>query len=28
MRFRQGGFISHPEDEKEDSIPSTVREYY
>ena len=28
MRFRQGGFISLPDDEKEDSIPSTVREYY
>ena len=28
MRFRQGGFIMHPEDEKEDFIPTPVREYY
>jgi predicted phage terminase large subunit-like protein len=28
MRFRQGGFISHPEDEKEDSLPATERTYY
>ena len=28
MRFRQGGFISLPDDEKEDSIPSPIREYY
>ena len=28
MRFRQGGFISLPDDEKEESIPSPIREYY
>ena len=28
MRFRQGGFINLPDDEKEDSIPSPIREYY
>jgi len=28
MRFRQGGFIGHPEDEKDDSIPGRVMEYY
>ena len=28
MRFRQGGFIMHPEDEKENFIPTPVREYY
>ena len=28
MRFRQGGFITLPDDEKEDSIPSPIREYY
>jgi len=28
MRFRQGGFITHPEDEKENFIPTPVREYY
>jgi predicted phage terminase large subunit-like protein len=28
MRFRQGGFITHPEDEKEESIPGRVMEYY
>ena len=28
MRFRQGGFISHPEDEKEDSLPAIERTYY
>ena len=28
MRFRQGGFIVHPEDEKEDTLPRTERTYY
>ena len=28
MRFRQGGFITHPEDEKEDFIPTPTIEYY
>ena len=28
MRFRQGGFITHPEDEKEDSLPPVERTYY
>ena len=28
MRFRQGGFITHPEDEKEDSLPRVDRTYY
>jgi hypothetical protein len=28
MRFRQGGFITHPEDEKEDSLPRVERTYY
>ena len=28
MRFRQGGFVAHPEDEKEDSIPQVERTYY
>jgi len=28
MRFRQGGFITHPEDEKQNFIPTPVREYY
>ena len=28
MRFRQGGFIGHPEDEKEEKTPPTEREYY
>jgi predicted phage terminase large subunit-like protein len=28
MRFRQGGFISHPEDEIEDSLPQVERTYY
>jgi phage terminase large subunit-like protein len=28
MRFRQGGFINLPDDEKEESIPSPIREYY
>ena len=28
MRFRQGGFISHPDDQKEEPRPQTQREYY
>ena len=28
MRFRQGGFIGHPEDEKEQKLPQIEREYY
>ena len=28
MRFRQGGFITHPEDEKQDSLPPVERTYY
>jgi len=28
MRFRQGGFIEHPEDEKDQSMPQVVKEYY
>ena len=28
MRFRQGGFISHPEDEKDFELPPINREYY
>jgi phage terminase large subunit-like protein len=28
MRFRQGGFISHPEDEIEDPLPQVERTYY
>ena len=28
MRFRQGGFIDHPEDYLEDPIPPAKREYY
>jgi len=28
MRFRQGGFISHPEDEKDNALPRTERTYY
>ena len=28
MRFRQGGFIQHPEDEKEQKLPQVEREYY
>jgi len=28
MRFRQGGFITHPEDEKDESRPRIQREYY
>ena len=28
MRFRQGGFIEHPEDEKDQDLPQPVKEYY
>jgi len=28
MRFRQGGFVSHPEDYKDDVLPRTERTYY
>jgi len=28
MRFRQGGFITHPEDEKDNALPQTERTYY
>ena len=28
MRFRQGGFVQHPRDFKEDPLPPTDREYY
>ena len=28
MRFRQGGFITHPEDEKDNALPRTERTYY
>jgi len=28
MRFRQGGFVAHPEDLKEDSLPQIERTYY
>jgi hypothetical protein len=28
MRFRQGGFIGHPEDEKDQKLPQIEREYY
>ena len=28
MRFRQGGFIGHPEDEKDEALPRTERTYY
>jgi len=28
MRFRQGGFIGHPEDEKDETQPKTEYEYY
>jgi len=28
MRFRQGGFIGHPEDEKDEPQPKTEHEYY
>jgi hypothetical protein len=28
MRFRQGGFISHPEDQEDDNLPPIERTYY
>jgi predicted phage terminase large subunit-like protein len=28
MRFRQGGFVSHPDDEKDNALPRTERTYY
>jgi hypothetical protein len=28
MRFRQGGFIMHPEDEKDKPLSRVDREYY
>jgi len=28
MRFRQGGFIEHPEDEQDQDLPQPVKEYY
>jgi predicted phage terminase large subunit-like protein len=28
MRFRQGGFIEHPEDQQDQDLPQTVKEYY
>jgi len=28
MRFRQGGFIAHPSDEKDKKMPYVEREYY
>jgi phage terminase large subunit-like protein len=28
MRFRQGGFISHPEDEEDQYVPPQNKEYY
>jgi predicted phage terminase large subunit-like protein len=28
MRFRQGGFLAHPEDYKEDKVDHTDRTYY
>ena len=28
MRFRQGGFVTHPEDEKDNSLPRVDRTYY
>jgi len=28
MRFRQGGFVAHPEDLIEDSLPQVERTYY
>jgi predicted phage terminase large subunit-like protein len=28
MRFRQGGFVAHPEDYQEDSLPQVERTYY
>ncbi len=28
MRFRQGGLIGHPEDQKDESMPPKQRTYY
>jgi predicted phage terminase large subunit-like protein len=28
MRFRQGGFVTHPDDEKDKTLPRTERTYY
>jgi phage terminase large subunit-like protein len=28
MRFRQGGFVLHPDDEKQEQIIKTKRNYY
>ena len=28
MRFRQGGFVAHPDDEKDNALPRTERTYY
>jgi hypothetical protein len=28
MRFRQGGFINHPEDYKDEPQPIETKEYY
>jgi hypothetical protein len=28
MRFRQGGFILHPDDEKDEAQPQRKRNYY
>jgi len=28
MRFRQGGFIEHPEDQQDQDLPQPVKEYY
>ena len=28
MRFRQGGFVTHPDDEKDNALPRTERTYY
>jgi hypothetical protein len=28
MRFRQGGFLEHPEDYKDEPIPPAKKEYY
>jgi len=28
MRFRQGGFVDHPEDYEDEELPSQQRTYY
>jgi len=28
MRFRQGGFVTHPDDLKDEALPQTERTYY